>query len=323
MGKTDPKSDTHPDTDIAAFLSHLEGDRGASPNTLRNYTQALREFYDWYQSQRSKEPHWATLQPYDFRAWLRDLGSRGLSRSAIHLRFSALRTFYKHLIRLSRAEKSPLKGIVLPKPEKRLPKFLTVQQMIDLLEAPLAEFKKRQISDREKNQITDPAPYFRDVAILETIYSCGMRVSELCQLRADDIDWSQKVVRVLGKGNKERLIPIGEPALDAINAYWDSLPTPPQGASPAFLANQKNQRAIYPRLIQLRLKTYLESAGLDPAITPHKLRHSYATHMLDAGANLRSVQELLGHAHLVTTQIYTHITPERLKSAYDKAHPRA
>ncbi len=311
------------DDSVSAFLSHLQADRGASLHTCRNYTQALTEFYRWFREKRDKPPEWTRLQGYDFRAWLRDLGARGLSRAAIQLRFSALRTFYKYLIRLGRAESSPIKGITLPKPEKRLPKFLTVPQMIDLLETPLKEFKRQQTADREKKKVTDPSPYVRDVAILETIYSCGLRISELCSMRADDIDWGERVIRVMGKGNKERLVPVGEPALDAINAYWDALPAPPQGGDPVFMANTRNRRAIYPRLIQLRLKKYLELAGLDPAITPHKLRHSYATHMLDAGADLRSVQELLGHAHLVTTQIYTHITPERLKKAYDQAHPRA
>src|SRR6185295_10817266 len=169
----------------------------------------------------------------------------------------------------------------------------------------------------------NPAPWLRDIAILETIYSCGLRVSELCGLQADDIDWNERVVRVRGKGKKERLVPIGEPALKTIEAYWSKLSLPPAGAAPVFLSDKQGQQPIYPRLLQLRLKRYLEIAGLDPHLTPHKLRHSYATHLLDAGADLRSVQELLGHAHLVTTQVYTHITTERLKKAYEKAHPRA
>jgi integrase/recombinase XerC len=161
------------------------------------------------------------------------------------------------------------------------------------------------------------------VALLETIYSCGLRISELCGLNAEDLDWSEKLVRVRGKGKKERLVPIGEHALKAITRYWDLLPVRPAGNAPAFLSNPKNGRPLYARDLQLRLKKHLASAGLDPQITPHKLRHSYATHLLDAGADLRSVQELLGHAHLVTTQVYTHLTTERLKRAYDQAHPRA
>jgi integrase/recombinase XerC len=158
---------------------------------------------------------------------------------------------------------------------------------------------------------------------LEAIYSCGLRISELCGLLAEDIDWREQAVRVRGKGKKERLVPIGAPALKAIENYWKSLPCAPEGNAPVFMANPVKTRPLYPRLVQMRLKRYLEIAGLDPNLTPHCLRHSYATHLLDAGADLRSVQELLGHAHLVTTQVYTHLTTERLKQAYDRAHPRA
>jgi integrase/recombinase XerC len=158
---------------------------------------------------------------------------------------------------------------------------------------------------------------------LEVIYSCGLRVSELCQLRAEDIDWPQQLVRVRGKGKKERLTPVGRPALDGIEAYWKHAGYAPGPEMPVFFANAKRVGPLSPRTVQLRLKKYLRAAGLDPSLTPHKLRHSFATHLLDAGADLRSVQELLGHAHLVTTQVYTHVTTERLKRAYNKAHPRA
>jgi integrase/recombinase XerC len=163
----------------------------------------------------------------------------------------------------------------------------------------------------------------RDVAILETIYSCGLRISELCGLRMEDINWGEQLVRVRGKGRKERVLPIGGHALKAIDTYWQRLPHPPSPAEPVFLSSNKSRAPMVPRTLQLRLKHYLEIAKLDPNLTPHKLRHSYATHLLDAGADLRSVQELLGHAHLVTTQVYTHVTTERLKRAYDEAHPRA
>ena len=159
--------------------------------------------------------------------------------------------------------------------------------------------------------------------MLETIYSCGLRVSELCGLRADDIDWSEQIVRVRGKGKKERLVPVGKPALMAIQDYWNTFKHPPGGASPIFFSETKKRSPLNPLQLSRRLKQYLVIAGLDPGLTPHKLRHSYATHLLDAGADLRSVQELLGHAHLITTQIYTHVTTERLKKAYDAAHPRA
>ena len=142
-------------------------------------------------------------------------------------------------------------------------------------------------------------------------------------MRAGDINWDEQAVRVRGKGKKERQVPIGTPALQAIKSYWELLPHPPAPSEPVFLSSQKSIRPMLPRTLQLRLKRYLEIAGLDPQLTPHKLRHSYATHLLDNGADLRSVQELLGHARLVTTQVYTHVTTERLKKAYDESHPRA
>jgi integrase/recombinase XerC len=244
-----------------------------------------------------------------------------LSRAATQLRFSALRTFYKFLIRHGGAMVSPIKNLSLPKLEKRLPKFLTKQQMEALLIAPMQPLAapKRKNAGRP----ISAGICYRDVAVLETIYSCGLRVSELCGLRADDIDWSGQIVRVRGKGKKERLVPVGEPALKAIDNYWRTLKEPPSGQLPVFFAETKKPAPLQPVQLARRLKQFLVIAGLDPGLTPHKLRHSYATHLLDAGADLRSVQELLGHAHLVTTQVYTHVTTERLKKAYDAAHPRA
>jgi site-specific recombinase XerD len=308
------------DPHLCQFWQHLRTDRGASVYTQRNYEQTLGEFCRWFEKERQHFPDWTQLQRDDFRAYLRFLGRNSLSRAAIQLRFSALRSFYKFLVRRGTVEISPIKNISLPKLEKRLPRFLTVQQMLDLLNAPMQELAAVQ---KGSEQPIKPAPFLRDFAILETIYSCGVRVSELCELRAEDIHWTARIVHIRGKGKKERQVPIGEHALAAIRKYWLALVQPPDGPKPVFLANEEKQRAMYPRLLQMRLKRYLEIAGLDPHITPHKLRHSYATHLLDAGADLRSVQELLGHAHLVTTQVYTHLTTERLKRAYDDAHPRA
>lgn len=307
---------------IRKFLTHLATDRGAAIYTQKNYRQALTEFYRWHSEERKSAPAWAQLQRDDFRSYLRYLGRNNLSRAATSLRFSALRTFYKFLIRHGLAVSSPIKNLSLPKPEKRLPKFLTVQQMNDLLAAPEKLVQSQQDKKGAGRPISQAAA-LRDVAVLETIYSCGLRISELCGLRADDIDMAQQIVRVRGKGKKERLVPIGKPALEAIGQYWLVLKQPPAGAAPVFFSETKLHSPLHPVQLSRRLKQYLVIAGLDPNLTPHKLRHSYATHMLDAGADLRSVQELLGHAHLTTTQIYTHVTTERLKRAYDAAHPRA
>jgi integrase/recombinase XerC len=317
---------------IQKFLAHLATDRGASAYTQRNYRQALTEFVRWHQLEspesRVQSPKsqpavvWDKLQRDDFRNYLRFLGRHNLGRAAIQLRFSALRTFYKFLIRHGAVETSPIKNLSLPKLEKRLPKFLTIQQMKDLLSAP-AKLLETQKQRKGAGRPISAAACLRDLAVLETIYSCGLRVSELCGLRVDDIDWSEQLVRVRGKGKKERLLPVGETALQAIQSYWSALKQPPAGSSPVFFAETKKHAPLNPLQLSRRLKQYLVIAGLDPSLTPHKLRHSYATHLLDAGADLRSVQELLGHAHLITTQIYTHVTTERLKKAYDAAHPRA
>jgi integrase/recombinase XerC len=307
---------------VRKFLTHLATDRGASVYTQRNYGDALNEFCRWHQSERQSSPAWDKLQRDDFRSYLRHLGRHNLGRAAIQLRFSALRTFYRFLMRNGVVESLPIKNLSLPKLEKRLPRFLTIPQMKDLLAAParlLEAHKERTGAGRP----ISAAACLRDMAVLETIYSCGLRISELCGLRAEDIDWNEQLVRVRGKGKKERLVPIGEPALKAIQNYWSTLKQPPSGASPVFFMETKKRAPMNPLQLSRRLKQFLVIAGLDPNLTPHKLRHSYATHLLDAGADLRSVQELLGHAHLITTQIYTHVTTERLKKAYDAAHPRA
>ena len=316
---------------VHKFLTHLATDRGASVYTQRNYRQALAEFSSWHKGERSafadqsatarQAVAWEKLERDDFRAYLRFLGRQNLGRAAIALRFSALRTFYKFLIRHGAVESSPIKNLSLPKLAKRLPQFLTLKQMEDLLAAPLKvlEAPKRKSAGRP----ISIAACHRDVAILETIYSCGLRISELCGLQVADIDWNEQLVRVRGKGRKERQVPIGGTALKAIEHYWSFLPQRPAGESPVFHSETQKRSRVSSLMLARRLKTYLALAELDPSLTPHKLRHSYATHLLDAGADLRSVQELLGHAHLVTTQVYTHVSTERLKKAYEKAHPRA
>jgi site-specific recombinase XerD len=306
---------------LARFLAHLATDRGASAYTQRNYRQALAEFSSWHRQERGQTPDWTKLHRDDFRAYVRFLGRNNLERSPIQLRFSALRSFYKFLTRHGVVSGSPIKNLALPKMGKRLPKYLTPRQMVALLEAPLKLLPGKK--QKSRGRPVSATICYRDMAILETIYSCGLRASELTGLRAEDIDWSERLVRVRGKGRKERLLPIGEPALDAIRNYWNTLVQRPGGHSPVFLTQTRRLAPMGTRDLGRRLKKYLALAGLDPQLTPHKLRHSYATHLLDAGADLRSVQELLGHAHLVTTQVYTHLTTERLKKAYDAAHPRA
>jgi site-specific recombinase XerD len=305
---------------VTDFLTHLATDRGASEYTHRNYAEALAEFRRWHEGERQTRPAWAALQRDDFRAFLRHLSRRELSRATIHLTFSALRTFYKFLIRRGLVAVSPIKNLALPKPERRLPKFVTVEQAATLLATPLKELERER---QARETPVDAVPFLRDAAILETIYSCGLRISEVCGLRVEDLNPAELLLTVRGKGRKERQVPIGEPALRAILDYWQALPQSPAPDAPVFLADAVSADPISPAQVQLRLKRYLLAAGLDLRLTPHKLRHSFATHLLDRGADLRSVQELLGHRNLVTTQVYTHVTTERLKQAYAAAHPRA
>ncbi len=302
------------------FLRHLAADRGASVYSIRNYSHALREFREWYQAEHQVPPSWIGLARDDFRAYLRVLGRNQKGRASIRLRFSALRSFYRFLIRRGALDISPLRNLSLPKLEKRVPRFLTKIQMANLLAAPIREWERvRQNPEPPQGEEN----FLRDAALLELLYSCGLRVSEACGLNAEDIHQSEQLIRVRGKGRKERMLPVGRPAIEALRRYWDSLPQAPTGATSAFLSDPLNRTPLTPRWIQARLKRYLAVAQLDPSLTPHKLRHSFATHLLDAGADLRSVQELLGHAQLATTEVYTHVNTERLKRAYEAAHPRA
>ncbi|MFN0068454.1 MAG: tyrosine recombinase XerC [Limisphaerales bacterium] len=309
-----------PDAETGAFLQQLGGERGASEYTVRNYRAALAEFAAWHRETVGTAPAWPQLGRDTFRAWLRALGRRGLSPAAVRLRFAALRTFYKFLARRGCVTASPVQDLSLPKPGRRLVRFLTVEQMLALLAAPTRETEP---DPPRRGRPVEATAAARDVAILETIYSCGLRIGELCGLRGGDLDPRERLVRVRGKGRKERQLPIGGHAVAAIGRWWAEAGRVPTADEPVFYRSPRDPRPMSPRTLQLRLKRHLLAAGLDPRLTPHKLRHSFATHLLDAGADLRSVQELLGHAHLTTTQVYTHVTAERLRRAYQEAHPRA
>ena len=215
---SDP-SEKFPDKQVKSFLQHLTVERNASVYTLRNYQQALLEFIQWHREEKNGAPNWSALGRDDFRSYLRFLGRKQISRAAVMLRFSALRSFYKFLARRGIVENFPIKGIAMPKAARRLPRFLTAEQMLALLRAPVHELDTLEKAGEEVSATV----YHRDAALLETIYSCGLRVSELCGLRAEDINWNEQLVRVRGKGKKERQVPIGAPALEAIRKYWGTL----------------------------------------------------------------------------------------------------
>ena len=289
---------------VEEFLAFLEVERNASPRTLRIYGNALRDF-----QAQPNAPSWRQARAQHFRDYLFDLMKRKQARSYVRLQFSALRSFYRFLVARNRLTKNPLREVQLPKAEKKLPLVLTQTQIEELLTAPLQVKKPRS------------APVWmpqRDAAILEVFYSSGLRLAELASLNVNDLDIYTESVRVLGKGRKERVCPVGAPALQAVSRYRAAANV----HSGALFLN-KGRRRISPRSIWLILKRYLRHTSIPIALSPHKLRHSFATHLLDNGADLRSVQALLGHASLSTTQIYTHVTTERLKKAYAESHPRA
>lgn len=286
------------------FLRCLEMERNVSPRTLIAYRRALEAF-------RAQENvrSWRNCRADQFRDYLFELMKNGQARSYIRLQFSALRTFYRFLVERKNFRKDPVRELQLPKAEKKLPLVLTQKQIDELLTAPLRVPKQKA------------APSWmalRDAAILELFYSSGLRLGELASLNVADVDVYTESVRVLGKGRKERVCPVGAPALEAVSRYRIAARVQ---TGPLFI--NKSRRRISPRSIWLILKRYLRHTSIPIALSPHKLRHSFATHLLDSGADLRSVQALLGHASLSTTQIYTHVTVERLKKAYSAAHPRA
>jgi integrase/recombinase XerC len=296
---------TSPDRLGAEFLRHLEFERNVSPHTLRAYARALAAF-------RVATPgkSWRTATADDFRDHLFSLTKAGRGRATIRSTFAALRSFYDFLVLRGHLETNVVKALRLPKLEKKLPVFLTGSQVGGLLgEGRPPVGKSRQ------------APGWmaaRDLAMLELLYSTGIRLSELTRLDVRDLDTINETVRVFGKGSKERIVPVGEPALEAVSRYRSQANV---HSGPLFI--NKSCKRLSPRSVWLAMKRHLAAAGLPADLSPHKLRHTFATHMLDAGADLRSVQSLLGHASLSTTQIYTHVTADRLRKAYNQAHPRA
>jgi site-specific recombinase XerD len=286
------------------FLEHLEVERTVSGRTLINYRHALAGF-----RAAVPQPAWKELRADHFRRYLFEKMKAGLAKPTIRLHFAALRTFYKFLVERHGLQDNPLKQVQLPKLSRNLPVVLTPKQIDTLLAAPLTMKK----SDRAPKWMPE-----RDTAILELFYSSGLRLAELAALTVPNVDQFSETVRVLGKGRKERIVPVGGLALEAIQKYRHAAGV---NAGPLFI--NKSRRRLSARSVWLVMKRYLAFVGIPQTISPHKLRHSFATHMLDAGADLRSVQTLLGHVSLSTTQIYTHVTVERLKKAYDKAHPRA
>jgi len=288
---------------IKAFLNFLKAEKNASTHTIKNYEVDLRKFVACVGKKKLQE-----VSHLDIRSFLAYLKTHSYSKSSVSRKLACLRSFFKYCARENVLSNNPASSVSTPKREKRLPVFLDSDEVTRLLEAPV------QDTWEEK----------RDKAILETLYSSGLRVSELVGLNHEDVDFFSGLLRVRGKGKKERIVPVGQMALKRVQDYLQAR-APRKGdvgfKKPLYI-NRSGGR-LTDRSIRRMILKYVRRIAIDKDVSPHTLRHSFATHMLDRGADLRSVQELLGHENLSTTQIYTHVTTRRLKEAYDAAHPRA
>jgi tyrosine recombinase XerC len=283
---------------IDKFIRYLEIEKNYSAHTILNYSLDLKEFKDFLKDTPIEKVDHLVLRKY-----LAELKQKNLKNRTVNRKLSCLRSFFKFLFREGYIKSNPTKLISGPKQEKNLPSFLTEEEVLKLLEnIPLKD---------EHN--------FRDKAILETFYSTGMRISELVGLNISDIDFISGTVKVRGKGKKERLLPIGEKAISALKDYLERRKKKDEEA--VFL-NRFGKR-ITGRAVRDIVAKYVKLVSIKTGVSPHTLRHSFATHLLERGADLRSVQELLGHTNISTTQIYTHLTTEKLKQIYNQAHPRA
>ncbi len=302
-----------PDKLTEKFLQYLKVEKNYSPHTLSSYTHDLGSFYRFLGEKPIRETDKDSV-----RRFLASLHEQGLSKRTAARRMATLRTFFRFLVREGLLEKNPIAAVRNPKQDRKLPMVMDENEITRLLEAPDTD----DVFDR------------RDRAILETIYSSGLRVSEVVGLDLDKVDFIGGVCRVLGKGRKERLCPIGGRALKSIRFYLEkreqslkkkNVAGLPAGRQALFLNHSPHNAGsrITARSVARIVNKYIEKTCRRDGISPHTLRHSFATHLLNRGADLRSVQELLGHENLSTTQVYTHVSTQRLKEVYDKAHPRA
>ncbi|MGI8827516.1 MAG: site-specific tyrosine recombinase XerD [Chloroflexota bacterium] len=292
--------------EIDGFLLDLQQRRNASAHTTDNYGLDLRDFVGWAGDRDVTS--WTGVTRQTCRAWVASMHAGGYAPSSIARKLSALRSFYRFLLREGRAEKSPLLLVPAPKMRRSLPNVLTVDEIEALIEAP---------SDTSNLGM-------RDRCLLEVLYATGLRVSELLSLRLDQINWADRVIHVIGKGQKERVVLLGDLAMDALERYVhiSRMALLRDRASEAlFLSNLGHPLSV--RGFHEVLKHHLANAGIEKHVTPHTLRHSFATHLLEGGADLRFVQELLGHASLSTTQVYTHVSEGYLRDVYARLHTRA
>ncbi|HEX7380207.1 MAG TPA: tyrosine recombinase XerC [Pirellulales bacterium] len=296
-------------TEINRFLQYLTVERKSSPLTIKSYREDLESLAAWLGERYPATPEAGDVTTLDLRGFLAALHERQYAKTTIARRLASMRSFFRFGQREGWTEANPAKPLRNPRKSRSLPHFLSSDELDRLLSAPPA----------------DKPLGLRDRAILEVLYSAGLRVSESVGLNEGDIDWSQGILRVRGKGKRERLAPLGSFAVKAVKQWFGvrrlSSREPTGMDAPVFV--NKSGRRLTTRSVGRLLEKHIAVAGLDRRTTPHTLRHSFATHLLDRGADIRSVQELLGHKSLVTTQIYTHLSTANLRAVYEKAHPRA
>jgi integrase/recombinase XerD len=298
--------------DIDSFLNYLAVEKGFSGNTVDAYRNDLNQLADFAEKEIAKRgnmPSWAGFSRQDMLSYLLDLKERNYAVTTLARKIAAAKSFFGFMLAEGKIKSNPMEKISSPKVGKPLPDAISISQV-------------RQLIDQPSKSSAPEAK--RDRAMLELLYASGMRVSELVSLNLNDIDTQGNYVRCFGKGNKERMIPIYQQAARVVDEYIREVRPRlvHSNTETALFVNQRGDRLTRQGLWQI-LKAYAKSAGLGKQVTPHTLRHSFATHMLSGGADLRSVQELLGHANIATTQIYTHLTSDHIRRTYDKAHPRA
>ncbi|MBX3422682.1 MAG: tyrosine recombinase XerC [Pirellulaceae bacterium] len=294
---------------VAQFLHYLAIERNSSDLTIKSYREDLIDLADFLVDSLGKNIQPKDVTPRDLRGYVAALHEAGYAQSSISRKLASLRSFYRYAQRQQLSPSNPAKPLRNPRGGRKLPHFLTSSEIGQLLQAPLVA---------ESGGV-------RDRAILETMYSAGLRVSEVVGLNDGDIDWAEAITRVRGKGRRERLAPLGTFAIAALKQYLSVRklsPRIPKGAEAPVFVNRFGTRLTV-RSVGRMLEKYIAQVGLDTRTSPHTLRHSFATHLIDRGADIRSVQELLGHKSLVTTQIYTHLSTANLREIYLKAHPRA
>jgi integrase/recombinase XerC len=304
------------------FLFYLTNERQASNHTTENYRRDIMQFAEMVLGQDN--PDWLTVDIEHSRRFVIKLQECGLARNSILRKISSMRSFFRFMQREEIVSKNPFVGLASIKKEQSLPKFMTVGEIDRLSSIPAVYWEKALEDGTAKDADSAHFAAARDTALIEIIYSGGLRISETMGLNLESVDLLSDIMKVKGKGKKERICAVGKPAREALRKYlrMRTLRTENDRPNAPLFVNRFGER-LTPRSFQRNLKKYLVFAGLPPDLTPHKLRHSFATHLLDAGADLRAVQEMLGHENLSTTQIYTHVTTEKMKDIYKKAHPRA